>query len=39
MTVRVSSLERLSLAEFSGEQARQKFYENGNKNVPGIWMD
>ena len=34
--VRVTSLEQLSLAEFSGEYARPKVYENGHKNVPGI---
>ncbi len=33
---RVTSLEQLSLAEFSDEKARPKVYENGLKNVPGI---
>ena len=36
---RVTSLEQLSLAEFGGELERPKIYENGHKNVPGIWMD
>ena len=36
---RVTSLEQLSLAEFSGEQARPKVYENDHKNVQGIWFD
>jgi hypothetical protein len=35
----VTSLEQLSLAEFSGEKARPKVYENGHKNVPGIWFN
>ena len=30
---RVTSLEHLSVAEFSGEKARPKIYENGHKNV------
>jgi hypothetical protein len=33
----VISLEQLSLAEISGEQARPKIY--GHKNVPEIWVD
>ena len=33
---RVTSLEQLSLAEFSGEYARSKVYENDHKNVLGI---
>ena len=33
---RVTSLEQLSLAEFSGESAWPKVYENGLKNFPGI---
>ena len=37
--IRVTSLEQLSLAEFSVEYARPKVYENGHKNVPRIWMD
>ena len=36
---RVTSLEHLSLAEVSGELVRQKVYENGHKNVLGIWID
>ena len=36
---RVTSLEQLSLAEFSGEYARSKVYENDHKNVLGIWLD
>ena len=39
MYVRVTSLEQLSLAEFSGELARPNVYENSNKNVLGIWID
>jgi hypothetical protein len=35
----VTSLEQLSLAEFSGEEVRPKVYENGHKNVLGIWID
>ena len=37
--VRVTSLEQLCLAEFSGELARPKVYENGHKNVLGIWIN
>ena len=29
----------LSLAEFSGEQTREKVYGNGHKEVLGIWLD
>ena len=36
---RVTSLEKLSVAEFSGEKARPKIYENGHKNVLAIWLD
>ena len=36
---RVTSLEQLSVAEFIGEQARPKVYENGLKNVLAIWLD
>ena len=39
MSGRVNSLEQLSLAEFSGEKARPKVYENGHKNVLAIWLD
>ena len=39
MLNRVTSLEQLSVAEFSGEQASPKVYENGHKNVLGIWID
>ena len=35
----MTSLEQLSLAEFSGEYARSKVYENDHKNVVGIWLD
>ena len=36
---RVTSLEQLSVAEFSGDLARPKVYENGHKNVLVIWLD
>ena len=36
---RVTSLEQLSLAEFSGEYARPKINENEHKKVPGIWFN
>ena len=36
---RVTSLEQLSLAEFSGELVRPKVYKNNHKSVLGIWMD
>ena len=36
---RVTSLEQLSVAEFSGEYARPKAYENGLRNVLAIWLD
>ena len=39
ITIRVTSLEQLSLAEFSGESTRPKVYENGHKKVLGIWLD
>ena len=39
MLPRVTSLEHLSVAEFSGEQTRLKVYENGHKKVLGIWLD
>jgi len=39
MLTRVTSLEQLSVAEFSGEQASPKVYENGHKNVLAIWFD
>ena len=35
----MTSLEQLSLAEFSGEYARSKVYENDHKNVLGVWRD
>ena len=35
----MTSFEQLSLAEFSGEKVRPKVYENGHKNVLGIWID
>ena len=37
-TCRVTSLEQLSVAEFSGEYANPKVYENGHKNVLAIWF-
>ena len=35
---RVTSLEQLSVAELSDEQARPKAYENGHENVLAIWL-
>ena len=35
----MTSLEQLSLAEFSGEYARSKVYENDHKNVLGVWLN
>ena len=35
----LSDLEQLSVAEFSGGQVRPKVYENGLKNVLGLWFD
>ena len=35
----MTSIEKLSLAEFRGEEVRPKGYENGTKNVLGIWLD
>ena len=35
----MTSLEQLSVAEFSGEKARPRVYENGHKNVLVIWLD
>ena len=35
----MTSLEQLSLAEFSGEYTRPKVYENGRKYVLDIWLD
>ena len=37
--IRVTSLEQLSVAEFSGELARSNVYENSCKNVLGIWFN
>ena len=37
--IRVTSLEQLSLPEFSDEYTRQKVYENDHKKVLGIWLD
>ena len=37
--VKVTSLEQLSLAEFSREKTRQKVFENGYKNVLPIDFD
>ena len=39
MCSRVTSLEQLCLAEFRGDLVGPKVYENGHKNVPGIWID
>ena len=36
---RVTSLEQLSLAEFSGVKALLQVYENSNKNGLGIWIN
>ena len=36
---RVTSLQQVSVAEFSGEQARLKVYKNGHKNVLAIQLD
>ena len=36
---RVASLEQLSLAEFSSGSVWPKVYENGHKNVLGIWIN
>ena len=36
---RVTSLEQLSIAEFSGEYTRPKVYEKGPKKVLSIWLD
>ena len=36
---RVTSLEQLSVAEFSVEKTRLKVYEYGHKKVLGIWLD
>ena len=38
-SIRVTSLEQLSVAEFSGELAMPKVYENGLKNFLAIWLD
>ena len=35
----MTSLEQLSVAEFSGEYTKPKVYENGHKKVLGIWLD
>ena len=35
----MTSLEQLSVAEFSGEEARPKVYENSHKNDLAIWLD
>ena len=34
----MTSLEQLSLAEFSGEYAMSKVYEDDHKNILGIWL-
>ena len=38
MKVRVTSLEQLSVAEFSDEYAKPKAYENDHRKVLGIWF-
>ena len=38
-SIKVTSLEQLSVAEFSGELARLKLYGNDLKKVLGIWFD
>ena len=35
----MTSREQLSVAEFSGEQARPKVYKNVHENVLAIWLD
>jgi hypothetical protein len=35
----VTSLEQLSVTEFSGEQARLKVYKNGHNFFLAIWLD
>ena len=35
----MTSLEQLNVAEFSGEEARPKVYENSHRNVLAIWLD
>ena len=37
--IRVTSLEKLSVAELSGEEARLKVYKNDHKNFLVIWLD
>jgi len=39
LTIRVTSLEQLSLAEFGGELVGPRVYEDDQKSVLGIWMD
>ena len=39
LQVRVTSLEQLSVAEFSCKKARPKVYKNNNRNVLLIWLD
>ena len=36
--IRVTSLEQLSVAEFSDEYAKPKAYENDHRKVLGIWF-
>ena len=36
---RVTTLEQMSVADFSGDKARPKVYKNGRKNVLAIWVD
>ena len=35
----MTSLDQLSVAEFSGEQTNSKVYEKGHEKVLGIWFD
>ena len=37
-TSRVTSLEQLRVAEFSGEYTRPKVYENGHKKFLGTYL-
>ena len=39
MYLRVTCLEQLRVAEFSGEETRLKVYENGHEKILGIWLD
>ena len=39
VNIYVTSLEQLSIAEFSGEYTRPRVYEKGHKKVLGIGFD